>query len=55
MKKTSKDQGGAKAQKLQLKKETVKDLGSLKAKAAAVKGGAACGGCSNRTCGGWGT
>ena len=55
MKKTSKEQGGAKAKKLQLKKETIKDLGSLKAKAAAVKGGAACAGCSNRTCQGWGT
>jgi len=40
-KKTAKDKGGAKAKKLQLKKETIKDLGSLKDKAAAVKGGRA--------------
>ena len=38
-KKTAKDKGGAK--KLHLKKETIKDLGSLKDKAAAVKGGRA--------------
>ena len=31
---------GAKAKKLGLKKETLKDLSSLKGKAAAVKGGA---------------
>ena len=40
-KKTAKDKTGAKAKKLQLKKETIKDLGSLKDKAAAVKGGRA--------------
>lgn len=40
-KKTAKDKGGAKAKKLRLKKETIKDLGSLKGKAAAVKGGRA--------------
>ena len=36
---------GAKAKKLGLKKETIKDLGSLKNKAAAVKGGRAATGC----------
>ena len=41
MKKTAKTKGGAKTTKLQLKKETIKDLGSLKNKAAAVKGGRA--------------
>jgi hypothetical protein len=41
MKKTAKTKGGAKGTKLQLKKETIKDLGSLKGKAAAVKGGRA--------------
>ena len=44
MKKKAKGKGGAK--KLQLKKETIKDLNTLKRKAAAVKGGAACGPCS---------
>ena len=38
-KKTAKNKGGAKAKKLQLKKETIKDLSPLKRKAAAVKGG----------------
>jgi|SoiMethySBSTD1v2_1073268.scaffolds.fasta_scaffold1435329_2 hypothetical protein len=41
MKKTAKTKGGAKGTKLQLKKETIKDLGALKSKAAAVKGGRA--------------
>lgn len=41
MKKTAKTKSGARATKLQLKKETIKDLGSLKSKAAAVKGGRA--------------
>ncbi len=45
-KKTAKDKGEAKAKKLQLKKETIQDLSSLKDKAAAVKGGA----CTVGTC-----
>ena len=40
-KKKAKAKGGGK--KLQLKKETIKDLSTLKSKAAAVKGGAVCG------------
>ena len=42
IKKTGKDKSEAKGKKLELKKDTLKDLGSLKAKAAAVKGGRAC-------------
>ena len=42
--KTPTKKAGAKAKKLQVNKDTIKDLGSLKDKAAAVKGGrvAAC-------------
>ena len=41
MKKTANDKGGAKGKKLQLKKETMRDLDTLKGKVAAVKGGRA--------------
>ena len=42
-KKTATDTGRTKSKKkLQVNKETLKDLGSLKDKAAAVKGGRAC-------------
>ena len=59
MKKTAKSKGGARASKLELRKETIKDLTSLKSKAAAVKGGqraVCCGTCGmtndNTKCGG---
>ena len=42
IKKTGKDKGKAKAKKLELRKETIKDLSTLKSKAAAVKGGKHC-------------
>lgn len=49
-KRIAKAKGGTRATKLQLRKETIKDLGSLKDKAAAVKGGACPMGTCNASC-----